>query len=128
MVDADCCAITQQPGTGALFFPSKLLMTIAFGRAVLSIADEESDLAIAVFEGGFGTNIAPGDPREVANTIETWSRGGEELEMMGRAGRDYVARFEIKKVLGEFEGELRSFVEANACRGARERGTFALRH
>jgi colanic acid biosynthesis glycosyl transferase WcaI len=115
LIDADCCAITQHPGTGALFFPSKLLMTLAFGRAVLSIADEESDLAAAVREGGFGANIVSEAPTEVADMLEEWAERSDEIERMGRAGRVYVDRFEKTKVLAEFEAELLELQQQNAA-------------
>jgi colanic acid biosynthesis glycosyl transferase WcaI len=111
LVDADCCAITQQPGTGALFFPSKLLTTLAFSKAVLSIADEESDLALAVNEGAFGVNVPPGSPEEVIAALDRWTLPGTDVKALGERGRAYVARFEMKEVLGRFEDALRRLVQ-----------------
>jgi len=58
MADADCCAITQMPGTGRLFYPSKLLSALAFGKPVLAIADPDGDLARAVHDGDFGISVS----------------------------------------------------------------------
>ena len=60
--DADLCFITQQSGSGNSFFPSKLLGLLAQSKPVVTVADPESELAEAVKEGGFGENVAPGDP------------------------------------------------------------------
>jgi colanic acid biosynthesis glycosyl transferase WcaI len=110
MADADCCAITQQPGTGELFFPSKLLTTLALAKPVLSIADDESDLALAVIEGLFGLNAPPGHPQEVVATLRQLARPETDLKALGEKGRLYVARYEQQYVLGNFEEELNRLV------------------
>ncbi len=107
LVDADCCAITQQTGTGALFFPSKLLTTLAFSKPVLSIADADSDLAMAVKEGAFGINVLPGSPEAVVEALNQLIRLGMDLTVLGERGREYVSRFDMKAVLGRFEESLR---------------------
>jgi colanic acid biosynthesis glycosyl transferase WcaI len=107
LVDADCCAITQEPGTGALFFPSKLLTALAFAKPILSIADEDGDLAAAVASGGFGVNVRPGFPLRVAEAVRNWTLPAADLETLGCQGRQFVARFNMDDVLGQFEGELR---------------------
>jgi colanic acid biosynthesis glycosyl transferase WcaI len=107
MVDADCCAITQQPGTGALFFPSKLLTSLAFAKPILSIADNDSDLALAVEEGAFGINVTPGSPAAVIAALEQFASSKTSPDEYGSNGRRYVARFESKAVLTNLETELR---------------------
>ena len=67
--DADCSLITQQSGTGSFFFPSKLLSALASGRPVLTVADEDSELAKAVRMGRFGMNVLPGRPDLLANAL-----------------------------------------------------------
>ena len=67
--DADCSLITQQSGTGSFFFPSKLLSALASGRPVLTVADENSELAKAVQMGKFGINVLPGRPDLLANAL-----------------------------------------------------------
>jgi colanic acid biosynthesis glycosyl transferase WcaI len=106
LVDADCCAITQQAGTGELFFPSKLLTALAFGKPVLSIADEKSDLALAVAEGGFGVNVQPGSSNSVVAALDRWAFKGANLERQSQRAREYGARFEIREVLETFEKDI----------------------
>ena len=67
--DADCSLITQQSGTGSFFFPSKLLSALASGKPVLTVADEDSELAKAVLMGGFGMNVLPGRPDLLSNAL-----------------------------------------------------------
>ena len=111
MADADCCAITQQPGTGELFFPSKLLTTLALGKPVLAIADEESDLALAVAEGAFGLTVPPGSTAAVGAAVERLMRDRGALRQMGEGGREYVTRYEAGVVLEQFERDLKGVVD-----------------
>lgn len=71
LADADCTVITQQQGTGAFFFPSKLLASLAMAKPVLTVADESSELAKAIHEGRFGVNVPPNQPALLAKTIRS---------------------------------------------------------
>lgn len=108
--DADCTVITQQPGTGSFFFPSKLLASLACGKPVLTVADADSELAKAVDEGHFGINVLPNQPELVADALSDLSRGDEMNVSMGRAGLAYVEQFELQRVLGAFLEQLKSVV------------------
>ena len=102
LVDADLCVITQQRGSGGFFFPSKLLTTLAWQKPVLTVADEESELVRALQEGNFGVNVSPGQPEKLARVLESLSDDRAQLDAYGVAGRRYVERFEMERVLGEF--------------------------
>ncbi len=109
MVDTDVCLITQQAGTGQYFFPSKLLSALAFARPVVAVADGDSELALAVDEGGFGWRSTPGDPGELAATLDrAASLQSADLRRMGESGRRYVERFDAGTVLADFERVLRA--------------------
>ena len=69
LADADCAVITQQQGTGSFFFPSKLLTSLSAGKPVLTVADESSELASACRDGGFGINVLPNQPAELASAL-----------------------------------------------------------
>jgi colanic acid biosynthesis glycosyl transferase WcaI len=102
LADTDVAVITQQKGTGSCFFPSKLLATLACARPVLAVADKGSELARAVGEGGFGRVTGPGDPVSLAAALDSMAKDRGSLGDMGEAGRRYVERFEMSKVLGDF--------------------------
>ncbi len=108
LVDADVCVITQQPGSGGFFFPSKLLTTLAWEKPVLTVADEESELVRALREGNFGLNVPPGQPEKLAQLLELLNAESGQLEAYAIAGRKYVERFEMERVLAEFTRELKS--------------------
>ena len=106
LVDADTCVITQQRGSGGFFFPSKLLTTLAWEKPVLTVADEESELVRALHAGGFGVNVAPGEPEKLAQALEHLRVNRSRLHDYAKAGRRYVEQFEMERVLGEFTAQL----------------------
>jgi colanic acid biosynthesis glycosyl transferase WcaI len=111
LVDADVSLITQQSGSGNAFFPSKLLITLAYSSPVVTVADEESALARAVADGKFGKNVLPGNPEQLAKTFRLLARDRQQLRAWGAAGRGYVERFEQRQVLRRFLRELEALVE-----------------
>jgi colanic acid biosynthesis glycosyl transferase WcaI len=108
LVDADVSLITQQSGSGNAFFPSKLLVTLAHKSPVVTVADEESALAKAVKTGGFGINLLPGQPEQLAATFRDLAQNRPQLRAWGQAGREYVKRFERDRVLSDFLTQLKS--------------------
>ncbi len=111
--DADLCFITQQSGSGNSFFPSKLLGLLAQSKPVITVADPESELAEAVTEGGFGRNIAPGRPQEIADALDEIGGDSGRLATWGSAGRVYVQQFEKTQVFEGFLRELESLATEN---------------
>jgi colanic acid biosynthesis glycosyl transferase WcaI len=106
LVDADVSLITQQSGSGNAFFPSKLLVTLAYASPVVTVADEGSALADAVKEGSFGRNLPPGNPEQLAQAFRELAQDRQLLRSWGAAGRQYVERFESGNVLREFYKKL----------------------
>jgi colanic acid biosynthesis glycosyl transferase WcaI len=102
---SDLCLVTQAPGTGQYFLPSKLLSVLSAGAAVLSVADRDSELAVAVGEGQFGVNVVPGDPVALAAALADLAQNPASLERL-RLHTAWVGRFSASKVLGEFERRL----------------------
>ena len=111
MTDADVCLITQQAGTGQFFFPSKLLSALAFAKPVLAVADADSELALAVDEGGFGLRVLTEQPEELAAALDgVAGLAAEERRQMGEAGQRFGEQFEMGKVMADFESVLRGMV------------------
>jgi glycosyltransferase involved in cell wall biosynthesis len=74
------------------------------------VADDESALARAVKDGGFGRNLTPGKPEELADTFRELAQDRQLLRDWGQTGREYVKRFEHQRVLGDFFGQLEMLV------------------
>jgi colanic acid biosynthesis glycosyl transferase WcaI len=115
LVDADVSLITQQSGSGNAFFPSKLLITLAYSSPVVTVADEGSALARVVADGKFGRNIIPGKPEQLAGTFRELARDRQQLRAWGEAGRVYVERFEQRRVLEKSVADLTLFAKAVAA-------------
>lgn len=104
---ADVCLATQQRGSGQFFFPSKLLTLLAQGRPVVAVADEASELAAAVAEGGFGLVVSPGDALALVNAVEAVAGAGADARRRwAENGCLWVARFDRETVLRAFEERL----------------------
>ncbi|MEN9637166.1 MAG: hypothetical protein RL077_5570 [Verrucomicrobiota bacterium] len=112
LVAANITLVTQQSGSGAFFFPSKLLRSLALARPVLTVADEASELARALAEGGFGVNVAPGRAEELARVLEGLAAAPDRLSALGEAGRRFVEQFEQERVLGRFAAQLAELAAA----------------
>ena len=108
LVDSDVSLITQQSGCGNAFFPSKLLVTLAYGSPVITVADDESALARAVAEGRFGINLRPGQPEQLASILSELANDQERLRQWSENGRIYVKQFEQQTLLKDFYEQLRS--------------------
>jgi colanic acid biosynthesis glycosyl transferase WcaI len=111
LVDADISLITQQGGSGNAFFPSKLLITLAYSCPVVTVADGESALARAVANGQCGKNILPGHAEQLANCLRKLSEDRQQLRHWGANGRAYVEQFEQRRVLEKFLREIKSLGE-----------------
>jgi len=107
LVDADVCLVTQQPGSGSLFFPSKLLTILAHGRPVVTVADPGGELEESVLTGGFGWSVAPGRTGQFADALREAAANPLEREKRGREGAAWVRQFSHENVLASFERELR---------------------
>jgi colanic acid biosynthesis glycosyl transferase WcaI len=104
---ADVALVTQMPGTGQVCFPSKLLSVLSAGLPVITTADDTSDLARAVREGGFGINVAAASPGPLAAALETAASNPALLEEW-RAKTQWVERFSPEAMLPKFVAAIRA--------------------
>jgi colanic acid biosynthesis glycosyl transferase WcaI len=70
------------------------------------VADDESALARAVAEGGFGRNLSPGQADQLANTFRELAQDQQQLRQWSENGRVYVNRFEQRRLLADFFRQL----------------------
>jgi colanic acid biosynthesis glycosyl transferase WcaI len=113
LADADLGLITQAPGTGQFFFPSKLLSLLQAGLPVVTVADTDSELARAVAEGGFGINVLPGNAAELAASLLQLAAQPERLRRL-RDRVNWVDRFSPAAVLPQFAQQLEQIVTGTA--------------
>lgn len=105
------CLITQRPGIGANFLPSKLLPALASGTPVLAICDQNAPLGVEVMEGRFGEIVSFGDQKKLEKTLVRWTQEPALLNAMSRNALIYSQKFHRDNILGEYEGELQRLVK-----------------
>lgn len=105
LLGATACLVTQRPGLGANFLPSKLLPALATGTPVLGVCDRNSPLGQEVIQGGFGEVVAPGDDAALASTLERWRDVGLR-DAMSHKARERAKRYNRANILPQYEVEL----------------------
>jgi colanic acid biosynthesis glycosyl transferase WcaI len=106
LLSAAACLVTQAPGVGANFLPSKLLPALATGTPVLAVCEERSPLGREVIEGGFGEVVPPGDASRLASVLKRWADESQFLSELGAKARRWSARYERSAVLGLYWEEI----------------------
>jgi colanic acid biosynthesis glycosyl transferase WcaI len=113
LLTSAACLVTQAPGVGANFLPSKLLPAMAAGTPVLAVCEERSPLGCEVVEGGFGEVVPPGDASRLAAVLRRWADDDQLLTELGAKARKRSARFERGAVLGLYWKEIRGLAGRN---------------
>lgn len=111
LLRATACLVTQRPGVGANFLPSKLLPALATGTPVLAVCDPDSPLGREITESGCGAVITPGDTPALVALLERWKSEPALISEMSRRARQRAALYERDLVLGKYESELKALVE-----------------
>jgi colanic acid biosynthesis glycosyl transferase WcaI len=114
LLEAAAYLVTQRPGVGANFLPSKLLPALATGTPVLAVCDFKSPLGKEVLDGGFGEVVAPGDAATLKAVLQKWKHEPGSLVEMSQAARKWAKRYERKSVLGLYEAEFVKLVNVPA--------------
>jgi colanic acid biosynthesis glycosyl transferase WcaI len=109
---ATACLITQKPGTGSDFIPSKLLPALATGTPVLAVCEADTPLGREVKEGGFGVVLEPGDTAALEETLERWSSEPAELQTMSERALERARLYSRESVLRQYEIELQRLTSA----------------
>ena len=108
------CLVTQMPGVGGNFLPSKLLPALAVGAPVLAVADADSPLAREVRAGGFGEVVAPGDVAGLRHVLHRWGDRPDDLGRFSTQALEWGQRYRRSTVLPRYLDELRSLAKAPA--------------
>lgn len=106
MLSCTACLITQRPGVGANFLPSKLLPALATGTPVLAVCDRHSPLANEVLEGGFGEVVSPGDATALADILRKWQADPSKLVEFGSKAAERAELYGRNKILSRYLEEL----------------------
>lgn len=87
---ADLHLVLLKKGLAKSSTPSKLYGILAAGRPVLASIDVGSEVANIVAKAGAGRAVAPDNPADFVATLDQLLDDKEELEEMGRRGREFI--------------------------------------
>jgi len=96
-VDADICVFPSRYET----FPVTLLEVYACGKPV--IASSVGGLIDLVINGKTGVLVEPGNERSLMRAISFLINNPELIKKMGDNGKEYVKKFDIKKIVERLE-------------------------
>jgi colanic acid biosynthesis glycosyl transferase WcaI len=128
ITDTDIYLVTQRPDSGAVFFPSKLFKGLAWGKAVVVVADEDSELTRATREAGFGVIVNPRRPDELAAALLDLAKDPQKRQTLAERGRRYAGQFELDRLLNAFADELRELVGNHGSLSRSASPSLATRH
>lgn len=106
LLSATACLVTQRPGTGANFLPSKLLPALATATPVLAVCQRNSPLAHEVLEGKFGEVIEPGNVASLRDCLSRWRANPGLLADMGQHAMNRAVLYHRDTILPRYEQEL----------------------
>lgn len=105
---SDAQAVTLNEQATAMSLPSKVLKIMASGRAVVSLARPESDLARVVANARCGISVLPSDAPGLAQAVRRMAASPDECAAMGMRGREYMLKhFERTECVEQIESVLR---------------------
>ena len=77
-------------GLSGYVVPSRLYGVLAAGRPAIVAADDDSEPARLVRSVGCGVVVRPGRPEALAEAIRELAAGSQDLDELGRRGREFV--------------------------------------
>ncbi len=112
LLSCTACLVTQAPGLGANFLPSKLLPALATGTPVLAVCDETSPLGQEVKAGDFGEVVRPGDASRLKHVLDSWASEPALLDHLAKKASQHAKRFDRSCVLPRYFEEITRLVGA----------------
>jgi len=93
LASADIGLVTLRSTLGELNVPSKVYSLMAAARPILAAVPENSEITTLVEETNCGICIAPEDPQKLADAVLEIYHRYDEIEALGKNGRDYLERY-----------------------------------
>jgi len=114
LFDTDFFVITEKPGVGASFFPSKLVPSLATGSPVLCVCDPDGPLGTEVQEHNLGICIEWPQIDSLVPRLQATLQSSDQLEkMQGNACRR-AEFYQRSTVIQKIERELHRLIQGNA--------------
>ena len=113
LLTTSACLVTQRPGVGANFLPSKLLPALATGTPVLAVCDRGSPLADEVIDGAFGEVIEPGNPGALRDCLDRWRNQPATLQRLSENAKIRAGKYSRDTILPQYVQELQRLCSAD---------------
>jgi colanic acid biosynthesis glycosyl transferase WcaI len=95
--------LSLQPQLEGLIVPSKFYGIAAAGKPIVMIGSEEGEIARLIRQHGCGINVAPGDAKTLANTLQYWSTQPDIIAEMGARARQMLeAQFSRRRTFDQW--------------------------
>jgi len=101
---ADVGLVVQKRNVISFNMPSKIQVLLASGRAIVASVPLGGTAASSVQKSGGGIIVPPEDPDALAKTILNLYKNPDQVETLGRRGRQYaVEQFALEQALNRYE-------------------------
>lgn len=112
---ADISLIMQKQNMVGFNMPSKTQKITASGRPIVASVPEGGSAAEAVLQSGCGLVVEPESPTALTQAIQTLYDNPEQLELLGRKGRQFaVDYYSFEQALNAYESLLASVVKSES--------------
>jgi len=104
--DIDVLFVSQKPGTGDVFFPSKLLGIMAMRKPLLISADLDSELSTVISNARCGLVSAPDDLDSLLENLTSLYEDKGLRKSLAQNGYEHVKAYDRKRVLSNFLAQI----------------------
>jgi len=122
LLSCSACLVTQKPGVGANFLPSKILPALASGTPILAVCEKGSPLGREVIEAECGVVITTGDSEALQAVLQSWNDHPEQLSRYSANALQRAKRYERGFILAQYRDEILALAEKKSAQKANRVG------
>jgi glycosyltransferase involved in cell wall biosynthesis len=112
----DISIITFMPGMAGVSVPSRMYNILAAGKAIIAVADDDSELAMVIREDRLGWVVPPADADGIVQAVLAARQQPDVLMEMGRRARAVAERYSLSSVVEAYRGLLAGLVSSGPVR------------
>lgn len=112
LFESDLFVITERPGSGASFIPSKLIPCIATGTPIIAVCDASGPLGREVAEHGLGFVVEWGQIECLPAVLESFSSQPGLLAQIQARCLAHARHYQRETAIGRFDTLLRAMAKA----------------
>ena len=113
----DITIITFVAGMAGVSVPSRMYNILAAGKAIIAVADQDSELAVMVRDERLGWVVPPGETNSIVQAVQAARRQPEVLLDMGRRARAVAERYSLSSVIEAYRRLLAGLESSGMMKG-----------